>query len=85
MMYGTNDIKRSRKGRLRRKLLKKRIKEFQATVQYNNISDLINRVKKEERERIVKLLDKQVYHSRLECGISCTAHKQIQFIKDLKD
>jgi hypothetical protein len=85
MMYGDNDIKKSRKGGIRQKFLKKHLKEVQSKREYNNISDLINRVKQEERDRIVKLLDKQVYHSRLECGISCTAHKQIQFIKNLKD
>jgi len=85
MMYGPDGMRKSRKERIRRKVFKKRIKEFQAEREYTNISDLINRTKQEERNRIVQTLDKVVGHSRVDCGINCIAHKQIQFIKDMKD
>ena len=85
MIYGSRDIRKSRKERIRRKVLKKRVREFQATREYENISALITKTKKAERENIVKLLDNLVDHSRVDCGLECVAHKQIQFIKDLKD
>jgi hypothetical protein len=85
MMYGPDGMRKSRKERIRRKVLKKRIKEFQAEREYNNVSELVNQTKQEERNRIVQALDKNVDHSRVDCGINCIAHKQIQFIRDLKD
>ncbi len=85
MMYGPQYIRESRRQRLRRKVLKKRMREFQAIRQYENVSAMITKVKKEERERIVSVLDKLVDHSRIDCGLTCPEHRQIQYIKDLKD
>jgi hypothetical protein len=66
-------------------VLKKKIKEFQAAREYTNISQLISTTAQAERNKIAKLLDSQIDHTRIDCGLTCIAHKQVQFIKDLKD
>jgi hypothetical protein len=38
-----------------------------------------------ERKRIAEELTKRLDHTKLSCNVSCIAHKQIQYIYDLKD